>query len=103
MLGTAALAAPLLADDPMTTIQVEVTIDLSRPENGVYILAGRLVNTGDAQATSPAITFEFLDATGNVVATADLAGEALAGGSSSRFDFQQSEPGIVAWRYRVGS
>lgn len=89
--------------DALDAIEYDVVVDLARPENGIYILAGRLVAAGESQVNTATIEFEFLDATGNVVATGSLAGETLAAGGSSRFDFQQAEPGIVAWRYRVGS
>jgi tetratricopeptide (TPR) repeat protein len=89
--------------DVIDSFAYEISIDLARPESGMYLVAGRVVNLRESQTTFPEITFEFLDATGNVVATDAVAGAALDASSSTRFDFRPTEPGILAWRYRVGS
>jgi tetratricopeptide (TPR) repeat protein len=89
--------------EQIDALDFEVSIDLARPESGTYLIAGRIINLRESDTTVPAITFEFVDATGNVVATDTLPGETLAADGSSRFDFSQSEPGIMAWRYRIGS
>jgi tetratricopeptide (TPR) repeat protein len=51
----------------------------------------------------PAITFEFLDKTGNVVTTQNVAAQTINPGASSQFDLTATGDGIVAWRYKAGS
>jgi len=89
--------------DEMESLDFEVVVDLARPESGAYLVAGRLNNLRESQITFPTVTFEFLDAAGNVIATDTIAGETLAAEGTKRFTFRQSEPNIAAWRYRVGS
>jgi tetratricopeptide (TPR) repeat protein len=89
--------------DEMDALTFEVTVDLSRPMSGGFMVAGRLINLRDAPTQVPTITFEFLDATGNVVSTEAVGGETLGPNESKRFDSAQAGESIVAWRYRIGS
>ena len=89
--------------DEVDALDFEVVVDLARPESGTYLVAGRVNNLRERQITFGTVTFEFLDATGTVVATGTVPGEALAAEGSKRFTFRQTEPNIVAWQYRIGS
>lgn len=90
--------------DEMNAFSYEVSVDISRPISGGYELHGRLTNlVDDAETTTQALTFEFMNGAGNVVGTDTVAGETLAAGASSRFSLGAVGEGIVAWRYRVGS
>jgi hypothetical protein len=90
--------------DEMNAFSYEVSVDISRPISGGYELHGRLINlVDDAETTTQALTFEFMNGAGNVVGTDTVAGETLAAGASSRFSLGAVGEGIVAWRYRVGS
>ena len=89
--------------DAIDALDFEVTVDLSRPESGSYLLAGRVLNLRDSGITFPTVTFEFLNGAGTVIATASVPGEALEADGVKRFSFNQPEEGIAAWRYRIGS
>ncbi len=49
----------------------------------------------------PAITFEFLGADGNVVATETVAAQAIEPGGAKSFQLTPTAQGIVAWRYKA--
>ncbi len=49
----------------------------------------------------PAITFEFLGADGNVVASETVAAQAIEPGGSKQFQLTPTAQGIAAWRYRT--
>ncbi len=89
--------------DRMDALTFEVVVDNSRPISGGFAVAGRLVNVKSTPTTVPTITFEFLDASGNVVSTGTIGGETLGPDESKRFDLTQASESIVAWRYRAGS
>jgi tetratricopeptide (TPR) repeat protein len=50
--------------------------------------------------TVPAITFEFMGADGNVVATETVAAQAIEPGSVKSFQLTPAGQGVVAWRYK---
>lgn len=89
--------------DAMDALTFEVAVDLSRPTAGAFTVAGRLINLKDGETAVPTITFEFVDATGNVVSTETVGNESLAASASSRFQTTATGEGIVAWRYTVGT
>ncbi len=89
--------------DAMDALTFEVAVDLSRPIQGGFTVAGRLINLKDTPTDVPTITFEFIDASGNVITTDTVGSETLAAGATSRFQTTQAGQGIVAWRYRVGT
>jgi len=51
----------------------------------------------------PPITFEFLNAEGNVVGTETVAAQAIEPGSIKSFQLTPTGQGVVAWRYKAGS
>lgn len=94
------------AMDEMNTFTYEVSVDISRPLPGGdgYELHGRLTNlVDDAETTTDTLTFEFMNAAGEVVGTDTVAPETLPAGGSTRFSLGAVGEGIVAWRYTVGS
>jgi len=92
------------AMDEMNLFTFEVAVDISRPITGGYELHGRLTNLADdAETTTSALTFEFMNGAGEVVGTDTVQPETLAAGATSRFSLGAAGEGIVAWRYRVGS
>ena len=88
--------------DEIEGLTYEVSVDISRPTSEGYVAAGRIINLKDTPTNVPPITLEFLDGTGQVVATDTIGGETLGPGASGRFNSTQAGD-IVAWRYRVGS
>ena len=62
-------------------------------------LAATLENLASATAKSYTVTFEFLDATGNVVATESATVGPVEKGKSAPFTVNVPKPGIVALRY----
>lgn len=81
----------------------EVVVDMQQGTQSGFTLQGKIRNSGTAQVRVPAITFEFLDAEGNVVTTETTASLTLAGGGAENFGFQPSAENIVGWRYRIGA
>ena len=88
--------------DEMEALTYEVSVDISRPVSAGYMAAGRIINLKDTPTDVPSITLEFLDGTGQVVATDTIGGETLGPNASGRFNSTQAGD-ILAWRYRVGS
>ncbi|HKI96757.1 MAG TPA: tetratricopeptide repeat protein [Gemmatimonadales bacterium] len=68
-------------------------------------ISGTITNiTMDSSAVSvPTLSFEFLDAQGNVVATDSVAAQQLAKGASAPFSVKADGEKIVAWRYKPQS
>ena len=90
--------------DEMNAFTYEVSVDIARPISGGYELHGRLTNlVADAETTTPAITFEFINESGDVAGTDTVDARALAAGTTSRFSLGAVGEDIVAWRYKVGS
>jgi len=88
--------------DAMDALTYEVAVDFSRASQGGYVVAGRVVNLKESQTNVPNIVFEFLDASGAVVATETIPAQSLASKASARFTFNEG-PEVVAWRYRAAS
>jgi tetratricopeptide (TPR) repeat protein len=88
----------------MEALTFEVAVDLSRSTDGGYMVAGRIINLKkDAETAVPTITFEFLDASGNVIDSETTGGQTLAAGASTQFHLTAPGEGIVAWRYKTGT
>ncbi len=64
--------------------------------HGALLKVSGLVNV-------PAISFEFLGADGNVVASETVAAQAIEPNGVKQFQLTPTAPGIVAWRYKAGS
>jgi tetratricopeptide (TPR) repeat protein len=81
--------------------------DFSTTGSGATLQAtatGRKAQTASGSAIKPTdlnLTFEFLDAKGNVVGTQDAKAPALAPGATQQLNVQGQGAGIVAWRYKV--
>lgn len=67
-------------------------------------LAGlrRELETLQAPVNIPAITFEFLNSRGEVVATESVAAQSVAPNTPKEFQITATGEGIVAWRYKAG-
>ncbi len=66
-------------------------------------IRGTISNMRDRTSPVPTITFEFLDAQGNVLTTDSLSVTQLERHGSQEFDIMGSAEEIAAWRYTVGS
>ena len=73
-----------------------------RLEASVKRLEGKL-QTLNGPVSVPAVTFEFLDKSGNVVTTQSVAAQSMQPGLSRQFDLTATGDGIIAWRYKPGS
>jgi tetratricopeptide (TPR) repeat protein len=82
------------------SLPVEVTVtDFTTDEQGATVKG--LLTNGHATPSRPvALTFEFLNAQGAVVATATETVDAVAPSGNQAFELKASGAGIVAWRYR---
>ena len=77
----------------------EVNIDVLQPLEGQFVVQGRLVNAGSESVMVPDLTFEFLDAAGNVLTTDVVPARELAGSMTEPFELQVTGEAITAARY----
>ncbi len=94
-----AAAARRRGDD----LVVEVRVREASAYGGGYSAFGTITNVGNTGIETPAVTFAFLDAEGNVVTTQTVPGATLQMGAERTFNVAATGAGIVAWRYAVGS
>jgi tetratricopeptide (TPR) repeat protein len=79
--------------------KTKVTFNLFSHDEGRHVLAGSIENRGDEEK-SYTIKFEFLDITGKVLETRDVAVEGVRGKSSKSFRVELTDkPGVAAFRY----
>jgi tetratricopeptide (TPR) repeat protein len=83
-------------------LAVEMDVFQAEPIEGGYVVQGLLRNRRNQQINAPRITFEFMDASGNVVTTATTGGMALAARADTTFSLT-GQGNIVGYRYKVGS
>ena len=82
-------------------MQFEVHMDLLQPQQTGLALQGRISNSGTDPIETPTVTFEFVDAAGNVITTETLQGRTLQGNANEQFSLWGSGEGVVAVRYSV--
>lgn len=89
--------------------EMPVTIEVAAFQTGAAAATwtgaatGRAARNTSDQPIPPApmtLVFEFLDASGNVVATQEVAVKALPEGEKQDISVASQAPGIVAWRYK---
>ena len=81
------------------SIPVEVTVGTFVPDEHGATLSGLLTNTRPKPNAPLTLTFEFLSAKGEVVATQTLNGTSIASGENQAFELTPKGTGMVAWRY----
>ncbi len=82
----------------------DVTISVFRSESdGGYELRGLITNQSDVEAAVPALTFEFLDAAGEVVESTQIPAQTLEEGGGAPIGIRASSETIAAWRYSLNS
>ena len=84
-------------------LSVEVRVGDVQGRRDGYAIAGTVTNLGNRQVQIPVITFEFLDAQGNVVARETVPTGTIRSGGETNFNLDANGANIVAWRYTVGS
>lgn len=67
------------------------------------VVLGQIENRTDAAKTGVKLVFEFVDATGEVVASAEVAPNEVPAGGTSDFRLAPEGAGITSWRYKVES
>lgn len=72
----------------------------TRLQNGLTRLRTKLQQL-NGPVNVPTITFEFLGADGNVVATESVAAQTIEPNGSKQFQLTPTAQGIVAWRYKA--
>ena len=82
------------------SIPVEVTVGTFTPDGNGATLSGILTNLRAKPNPALALTFEFLSARGDVVATETLNVAALAPSGNQAFELKPKGAGILAWRYK---
>jgi hypothetical protein len=82
------------------TIPIEVTVGTFVPAEQGAALSGLLTNVRPKPNPALALTFEFLSAKGDVVATETVNVAPIASGENQAFTLTPKGAGIAAWRYR---
>jgi tetratricopeptide (TPR) repeat protein len=82
------------------SIPVEVTVGTFSPDEHGATLGGVLTNTRPKSNPALTLTFEFLSAKGDVVATETLNVAPIPSGENQAFELKPKGAAIVAWRYR---
>ena len=82
------------------TLPVEVTVSNFTTTENAASVEGLLTNSRSKPSTPLTVTFEFLDAKGNVVATRPQPIPALDAGANHAFTLKADGAGIAGWRYR---
>jgi hypothetical protein len=79
--------------------KTKVTFNLFSHDEGRHVLAGAIENRGDEEK-SYTLKFEFMDATGKVIDTREVAVEGVRGKSSKPFRVELTDkPGVAAFKY----
>jgi tetratricopeptide (TPR) repeat protein len=84
-------------------LPVEMEVYYAESSGGVYNIQGRYVNQRGSRVTVPQITFEFLTQDGTVVETRTSGGDTVDAKGFASFSVTASAPGVVGYRYKVGS
>jgi cytochrome c-type biogenesis protein CcmH/NrfG len=82
-------------------LQVEVAISTFQSDSAGYTLSGVVTNSGSAAAPVQRLTFEFLDARGQVQVTQAIEVPPLASQASHQIQLHVPGTALVAWRYRL--
>jgi tetratricopeptide (TPR) repeat protein len=82
------------------SLAIEVTAGSFTTDSLGATLSGHLTNARPKANAPFALTFEFLSAKGDVVATESLKVAPIAPGENQAFELKPKGAGIVAWRYR---
>ena len=84
------------------SLPVEITVSSFSPVEKGATLAGQMTNFRPKPSLPLKVTFDFLDAKGNVVVTQTQDVPALEPNVSQEFKLKVDQPGVVAWRYKRG-
>ena len=84
------------------SLPVEITVSSFTPTEKGATLDAQMTNFRPKPSPPLKITFDFLDAKGNVVATQTQDVPALDSNGSQSFKLKVEQPGVVAWRYKRG-
>jgi hypothetical protein len=85
--------------DRFQNAKTKVTFNLFSHDEGRHVLAGSIENRGDEEKNYT-LKFEFLDITGKVLESRDVAVEGVRGKSSKSFRVELTDkPGVAAFRY----
>jgi tetratricopeptide (TPR) repeat protein len=82
------------------SLPVEITVSSFAPTEKGTTLDGLMTNFRPKASGPLKISFDFLDAKGNVVATQLQDIPALGPSASQEFKLKVEQPGVVAWRYK---
>lgn len=93
-----AIDSALKYNDQMTKLPARVAFNEFTPAADKTTIGGTVTNQTDAARTFK-FKIEFLDKSGNVVASQDVATESVAAHQSARFSVTGTGAGIVAFRY----
>ncbi len=87
----------------MNRLTFDLEVFFAERSGTAYMVQGRFRNLRDTATAIPAVTFEFLDASGAVVGTDRAGGENLAARDALNFAVMAQGENIVAYRYKIAS
>src|SRR2546426_803364 len=82
------------------SLSLEVSVGTFAPGDSAVTLNGLITNTKAKPSAPAAVTFEFLNGKGEVVATDTTKVPAIDASGNHAFEIKKAGAGIVAWRYR---
>jgi tetratricopeptide (TPR) repeat protein len=82
------------------SLPVEITVSSFTPTEKGATLEGHMTNFRPKASPPVKLTFDFLDAKGNVVTTQAQDVPALDPNADQEFKLKVDQPGVVAWRYK---
>ena len=85
------------------SLSLEVSVGTFTPRDSGVALSGLFTNPKAKQSPPAAVTFEFLNGKGDVVAADTTRVPAIDASGNHAFEIKKSGAGIVAWRYRKQS
>lgn len=80
----------------------DLVLDVMQVLGGTFTIQGRVVNLVEQDVTVPDVTFEFMDAQGNVLGRQVLPGGTLTAGQSQSFTLEEPMEDVAAARYKLG-
>ena len=95
--------ATLAVLQEIDVMEFEVEMASLQPLDSGLTVQGQVVNLAQVDTNIPEITFEFVDAAGNVLATESVVERTLGVGEVFQFDLTGAGEDIVAVRYKVGA
>jgi tetratricopeptide (TPR) repeat protein len=87
----------------LEALSFDITVSTFTPLGSRYDVRGLITNRRSESTAVPALTFEFVTESGEVVQSLTVEAQTLEADGLAPFTLAPAGEGIAAWRYRVGS